>query len=62
MTKEMILVSTAKVQESGSNVFATIPAPVRSILKPKKGDELEFVIYSDKSVEVRIKTKDSENE
>lgn len=56
--KEVIISSTSKVQENGTNFFATIPLSVRSVLKPKKGDELEFIIFSDRSVEIRIKEKE----
>ena len=53
--KEIILTCTAKVQVAGTNTVVTIPAAVRSVLKPKKGDEIEFVIHSDKSVEIKMK-------
>lgn len=56
--KEVIISSTSKVQENGTNFFATIPLSVRSVLNTKKGDELEFIIFSDRSVEVRIKEKE----
>ena len=52
--KEIVLTSTTKVQEAGTNFFSTIPATVRSVLKPEKGDQIEWVIYSDRTVEVRI--------
>lgn len=45
---------TAKVQQAGTNFFTTIPAAVRSVLKPEKGDLLEFVIYNDHSVEIKV--------
>lgn len=58
--KKEILSTTAIVQVNGTNIFATIPAEVRSVLKPKKGDKLEFVIFSDRSIEVRVIQKDGE--
>lgn len=56
--KEIVITTTTKVQESGTNFFTTIPATVKSVLKPSKGDEIEFVIYSDKTVEIRLKEKE----
>lgn len=58
--KVIVISATTKVQESGTNFFTTIPATVRSVLKPEKGDEIEFLIYSDKSIELRLKQKDGE--
>lgn len=52
--KEVVLTSTTKIQEAGTNFFTTIPATVRSVLKPKKGDELEFIVYSDRSIEIKV--------
>lgn len=60
LMKEVVITATTKVQESGTNFFTTIPATVRSVLKPEKGDEIEFVVYSDKSIELRMKQKGSE--
>lgn len=55
--KELILSSTAKIQENSTNMLVLIPSTVRSVLKPKKGDEIEFMVYSDKTIEIRIKEK-----
>lgn len=57
MEKTEILRSHVKMQFSGSNYFASIPGPVRSVLQPKKGDVIEYIVYSDKSVEIRVKDK-----
>ena len=43
-----------KVQESGTNMTISIPAPVRSVLKPKKGDIVEWIIYDDKTIGIKI--------
>ncbi len=55
MKKDEFLRVSAKVQVTASNTFLNIPAQVRSILKPKKGDEIEFIIYSDRTVEIKMK-------
>jgi len=55
MNKEVFFVVESKVQTPGTNVFVTLPSAVRSILKPKKGDEVQFIIYSDKTIEIKIK-------
>lgn len=56
MKKQVFMITkSVKVQQSGTNTFINIPSEVRSILKPKKQDEIEFVIYDDKTVEIRMK-------
>jgi len=55
MKKEVFFKVSSKVQTPGTNVFVTLPSAVRSILKPKKGSEIEFIIYSDKTIEIKIK-------
>lgn len=55
--KDVVLTASTKIQEAGTNFFTTIPATVRSVLKPIKGDELEFIIYSDKTIEIRVNKK-----
>lgn len=54
MKKEFFSTSV-KVQQSGNTLYINLPAQVRSILEPKKSDEIEFVIYDDRSVEIRMK-------
>lgn len=51
--KTEILTKSVKVQETKSNIFATLPKWVRDILDIKKGDVIEYVIYTDKTVELR---------
>lgn len=53
MRKEFIK-ATTKIQQAGTNFFTTIPATVRSVLKPQKGDTLEFIIYNDHTVEIKV--------
>jgi len=53
--KEIILTSDVKIQKQSENMYATLPSTVRSILKPKKGEIMEYVIYSDKTIEIRMK-------
>ena len=53
--KEAVITSTVKVQEFGTNMFSTLPSVVRSVLKPKKGDQIEYVVYNDKTIEIRMK-------
>lgn len=57
MKREVVLTTDVVVQQKGSNIFATLPASVRSILKPEKGQTVEYVIYSDRSIEIRMKEK-----
>ncbi len=57
MKKEVFLTTSSKIQTPNQNVFVTLPAAVRSILKPIKGDEVEFTIYSDKTIEIKLKEK-----
>ncbi len=57
MKKEVFLTTSSKIQTPNQNVFVTLPAAVRSILKPVKGDEVEFTIYSDKTIEIKLKEK-----
>lgn len=53
--KEIFMIKEASVQQSGTNTFVNLPSEVRSILKPKKQDKIEFVIHSDRSIEIRMK-------
>lgn len=53
MKKEFLRKST-KIQQAGTNFFTTIPSAVRSVLKPEKGDLVEFIIYNDHTVEIKI--------
>jgi len=53
--KKELLVSEVKVQQKNTNIFTTLPSTVRTILKAKKGDVVEYVIYDDKSIEIRMK-------
>lgn len=55
MKKEVFFTTSAKVQMQGTNVFVTLPSAVRSILKPEKAQEVEFIIYFDKTIEIKIK-------
>jgi len=55
MKKEVVLTTEVVVQQKGTNIFATLPSSVRSILKPVKGQTVEYVIYSDRSIEIRMK-------
>lgn len=55
MKREVLLTTSVKVQEAGTNIFITLPSTVRTILKAKKTDEVEYVIYDDKSIEIRMK-------
>ena len=56
--KNELLKSSVKIQEGGSNFFATIPNSIRSIMRLEKGQELEFVAYDDRSVEIRLKKEE----
>lgn len=49
---------TSMVQFNGTNVFATIPSAIRSVLKPKDGDKVEWIVFNDGSVEVKIIRKE----
>ena len=53
--KEVFLTKEVIVQSAGTNVFITIPAEVRSVLKPKKGDKITYTIYNDRTVEIEVK-------
>lgn len=52
--KTEIFVADTKIQQSGTNLLVIIPASVRSVLNPSKGDVLQYVVKDDKTVEVRI--------
>jgi bifunctional DNA-binding transcriptional regulator/antitoxin component of YhaV-PrlF toxin-antitoxin module len=56
--KTQLFESTSTVQVNDTNVFATIPGSVRSVLKPKKGDKVEWIVFNDGSVEVKIIRKE----
>ncbi len=56
--KNELLKSSVKIQEGGSNFFATIPNSIRSIMRLEKGQELEFIAYDDRSVEIRLKKEE----
>lgn len=53
--KKELLTATVKIQESPSTLFSTIPNSIRSIMRLEKGQELEFVAYDDRTVEIRLK-------
>jgi len=53
--KKELMSTSVKVQETGTNMFTTLPSTVRSVLKAKKGDEVEYVIFDDRSIEIRMK-------
>ena len=45
---------TTIVQESGANLYSNIPAVVRSILKPKKGSVIKWIIYDDRTIGIEM--------
>lgn len=51
--KELMILSSKKVQQSGTNFFTTIPSTIRDLLKLEKGDEIQFYVYSDKTIEIK---------
>jgi hypothetical protein len=53
--KTELLTATVKIQESPTTLFSTIPNSIRSIMRLEKGQELEFIAYDDRSVEIRLK-------
>ena len=53
--KKELLTATVKIQESPSTLFSTIPNSIRSIMRLEKGQELEFIAYDDRTVEIRLK-------
>lgn len=52
--KTEVLVSKSTCIENGTNFLTTMPLTVRNVLNASKGDRIEWVVYSDKTVEVRI--------
>lgn len=52
--KTDIFIADTKIQQSGTNLLVIIPASIRSVLKPNKGDTLQYVIKDDKTIEIRI--------
>ena len=52
--KNEILTADTKVQQTGTNLLVIIPASVRSVLKPSKGDTIQYVVYDDKTIEIKI--------
>lgn len=54
MEKPLLIVASS-VQHNVNGMLTTIPGAVRSVLKPQKGDKLEWEIYPDGSVKVKVK-------
>jgi len=57
MKNELFSVEST-VQVNGTNVFATIPGAVRSVLKPKKGDVVKWIVSGEGIVEIEIVRKE----
>ena len=51
---ERLYSGNSKVIKYGEQIITAIPSNIRSVLKPKHGDNIEWIVYPDRRIEIVI--------